>query len=753
MLTNTLNIAAQTQLINPEIEAKVDSLLEIMTLEDKVGQLNLHTGTFDLTGPPPKGDVAGRYNLIRSGGVGAMLNVFGAENTMAAQKLAVENSRLGIPLMFGYDVIHGYKTIFPIPLGEAASWDLEVAEQSARVSAIEAASVGITWTFAPMIDITRDARWGRVMESPGESPYLISRIVEAKVRGFQTDDLSSDQSIAATAKHYVAYGFSEAGRDYNTIEISPNTLHNAAMPPFKAASDAGVATIMSSFNDVWGIPVVAHKELQIDILKKRWGFEGFIVTDWGTIDQLVPHGYTPNLKEGTRLSFNGGADMDMESLGAEKYLKELVEEGKVDISVVDESVRRILRVKFLLGLFDNPYKYIDKDKEKRFLYTDEHRSIARDAAKKSIVLLENKDGLLPLSKDVSSIAVIGKLANDKDTPLGSWRAQGEKDSAVSLLEGIKNAVPKDVNVEYAEGYKLAVGRCTMMYELEFEEDNGEGIQEAINLAQASDVVVVAVGEEAFQSGEGRSQVDISMKGKQLELLQELSKVNNNIVVVLMNGRPLAEPWMYENMTTILETWHLGTEAGNAIADVIFGNYNPSGKLPISIPRSVGQVPIYHNKKNTGRPVPDSDEVGFVYWSHYTDESNDPQYPFGYGLSYSSFEYTNLRVSSESMLMNEKVTVTVDVTNNSNFDGEEVVQFYIHDQFASTVQPIKELKGFKKIKIFAGETETVSFEVDKETLGFYDNEGIFVTEPGTFTFMVGTNSSDLLKVEFELKSDD
>lgn len=741
---------AQNQLIDPAIEAKVDSLLSLMTMEEKVGQLNLHSNTWELTGPKPEGDAGERYELLRNGGVGAMLNVVGANATMSAQKLAVENSRLGIPLMFGYDVIHGFKTIFPIPLAESASWDRELVKLSARIAATEASSAGINWTFSPMIDISRDARWGRVMEGAGEDPYLASELSVARVNGFQGDDLSSENTIASTAKHFAAYGFSEAGRDYNTVEVSKNTLLNVILPPFKAANDAGVATVMSAFNDIWGIPATAHEYLQITTLKEEWGFNGFIVTDWGTIRQLVPHGYSRDLREGSMHAINTGTDMDMESEGFQRHLADLIEEGAVDIDVVDEAVRRILRVKFLLGLFDDPYRYSDPEREQATLYTQDHLEASRDVARKSIVLLENRDKLLPLEKSLESVAVIGALATDKDSPIGSWRAQGEANSAVSLLEGIQNALGSETQINYAQGYTLAVGERNFVRELEFPEDDGSGFDEAIEAARNSEVVIMAVGEEGFQSGEGRSQVDISLKGRQLELLKGVMEVNSNVVVVLMNGRPIAEPWMYENAPALLETWHLGSQAGNAIADVIFGAYNPSGKLPVSIPRHVGQVPIYYNKKNTGRPSPRKGDEGTVFWSHYTDESNDPQYPFGYGLSYTTFAYDNLRMTSSSMTMDESVTLSVDLTNTGDRAGEEVVQFYIRDHFASAVRPVKELKGFEKIMLQPGETRTVSFEVNAETLAFYGADDTFKAETGMFSFMVGGNSVDLLNAEFELK---
>ena len=743
---------SQTVLVKPEVEKKVDSVMALMTLEEKVGQLNQHNGAWEFTGPVPEGDYQQqRFELMKKGGVGSMLNVVGAEATREAQKVVMENSRLGIPLIFGYDVIHGFKTIFPIPLGESASWDLEVLEQSARVAAKEASAAGLHWTFAPMIDLSRDARWGRVMEGSGEDPYLTSRIAEARIRGFQTDDLYAKNSIAATAKHFAAYGFAEAGRDYNTAEISRNTLLNHVLPPFKAATDAGVVSVMNSFNDMWGIPATADKYLQTEKLKNEWGFNGFIVSDWGSIREMIPHGYSKDLKTAAEDAIEAGNDMDMESEAYQNHLVDLVESGQVDEALIDESVRRILRAKFLLGLFEDPYRYSDPKREKKEIYTKENRKIARDVARKSIVLLNNEGELLPIDpKKRKKIAVIGKLADDKDTPIGSWRGQGEANSAVSVLEGIKDAVGRRVEVEYAQGYKLAVGERSFTQELEFADDDGSGFDEAVSLAKESDLVVMVVGEEGFQTGEGRSQVDISLKGRQLELMKKIKEANSNVAVVLMNGRPVAEPWMYENMPALLETWHLGTEAGNAIADVLFGEYNPSGKLPMSIPRHVGQTPIYYNHKNTGRPGTGEGDAGTVFWSHYTDESNAPQYPFGYGLSYTTFEYSEAQLSSSEMAAGESVTLTVTVSNTGEYKGSEVVQLYIRDHYASRIRPVKELRGFEKITLEPGTSQEVTFTIDEETLSYYNGEEEFVAEPGAFSVMVGTSSEEVQMLDLQLK---
>lgn len=744
-------INAQTTLIEEETEQKVEELLSKMTLEEKVGQMNLHSSSWDVTGPAPEsGRSQERFELLRSGGVGGMLNVIGAEATMEAQKIAVEESRLGIPLIFGYDVVHGYKTIFPIPLGEAASWDPELAERSARVAAVEAASAGLTWTFAPMVDVGRDPRWGRVMEGSGEDPYLGSQFAVARVKGFQTDDLSALNSIVATAKHFAAYAFAEGGRDYNTAEISDNTLHNVVLPPFKAAEEAGVGTFMNAFNDVNGIPASADAYLQRDILKGEWDFKGFMVSDWASIEEMIFHGYSKDLATAAAQAVEAGSDMDMESEAYQRHLVELVRNGEVDEALVDDAVRRILRIKFQLGLFEDPYRYSDPQREEATLLADEHRALAREVAQRSIVMLNNENEVLPLDKKIETIAVIGDLADDKDSPIANWRAQGETNSAVSLLEGIRNVAGSDVNVEFAQGYILDSEVKNFAIELQFVEDDKSGFPEAIELAKNADAVVVAVGELAFQSGEGRAKTDISLKGKQLDLLKELRKVNDNIIVVLMAGRPITEPWMYENMPAVLNTWHLGTEAGNAIADVIFGDYNPSAKLPLTIPRNVGQIPIYYNYKSTGRPVPRGNDYRMVFWSHYIDDPSTLQYPFGYGLSYSEFEYSDLTISSDEMDMDGAITVSVDVTNTGDVDGEEVVQLYIHDHFASTVRPVKELKGFEKVMLKAGETKSITFEITSETLEFYGADRTWKAEPGMFSVMVGPHSEDLQELELELK---
>jgi beta-glucosidase len=730
------------------IDAKVDDLLSKMTLEEKIGQMNQYNGTWDVTGPAPsEGANAVKFENIKKGKVGSMLNVLTAKGTREAQRIAVEESRLGIPLIFGYDVIHGYKTMMPIPLGESASWDLEYIRKSSEVAAREASAAGQHWTFAPMLDISRDARWGRVMEGSGEDPYLGAEIAKARILGFQGDDLSAVNTIAACAKHFAGYGFAESGKDYNTVELTDHTLRNIVLPPFKAAADAGVATFMNGFNEIGGIPVTGSEYLQRTILKGEWDYEGMMVSDWGSIGEMIAHGYAKDSAEAALKAVTAGSDMDMESSIYVTQLEKLVKDGKVSEALIDDAVKRILRLKFKLGLFDDPYKYCNEERESNELLSEENLKVAREVAKRSIVLLKNEGNTLPLAKSVKSIAVIGSLAGDKDVPLGSWRAQANTNSAVSLLEGIKTAVGESTKVTYAEGYKITVGERSFIRELTFDDGDKSGFAAAIANAKAAEVVIMAIGEDCWQTGEGRSQADISLKGTQNELLQEIYKVNKNVVVVLMTGRPVEINWVAENVPALLETWHLGSEAGNAIADVLFGDYNPSGKLPISFPRSVGQLPIYYNHKNTGRPTT---AEGLVFYAHFTDVPNSPLYPFGYGLSYAQFEYSDLRLSTPSMEKGGKISISVDVKNNSTVAGEEVVQLYIRDLFGSATRPVKELKAFKKMEIKGGETKTIDFELTEQDLAYYWPNGKFEAEAGDFDVFVGGNSQDVKKASFLLK---
>lgn len=736
------------KLINPEIEAKITTLLSKMTLDEKMGQLNQYTSRWEMTGPAPQGtNEQQMLGMIKSGMVGSMLNVTGVEATRKAQKLAVENSRLKIPMIFGYDVIHGYQTMFPIPLAEAASWEPELARKSARIAAVETSASGVQWTFAPMVDIARDARWGRFMEGSGEDPYLGSLFAAARVKGFQGNDLSANNTIAACVKHFAAYGFIEAGRDYNTVEISESTLRNIVLPPFKAAADAGALSFMNAFNEIGGTPSTANVHLLRDILKGEWNYNGLVVSDWNSIGELLIHGVAADKKEAARLAITAGSDMDMEGNCYVPNLKKLVEEGTVDVKLVDDAVRRVLRVKFLLGLFDDPYRYCDENREKTQILTQEHLAVAREAAKRSIVLLKNDGGLLPLKKQGQKIALIGELAADKDVPLGSWRAKAITGSAVSLLEGMRSALTQPENLQYSKGPVYVSGKSLFTVPLEFNTTDRTGIDEAVKAAKTADVVVMALGENCFQTGEGRSQTDIKMKGLQQELLEAVFAVNKNVVVVLMNGRPLDISWMAENVPSIVEAWHLGSEAGNGIADVLFGDYNPAGKLPASFPRTLGQVPIYYNHKSSGRPF---DGEGNVFWSHYTDAPNDALFPFGYGLSYTTFAYSDLKISSPVISKGEKLQVSVTVKNTGKVAGEEVVQLYIRDLVGSITRPVKELKGFEKISLNPGESKVVNFTLDENDLAFYGADNQLKAEPGDFKLWVGPNSVEGLESSFTLK---
>jgi len=721
----------------PDLDtSRVATLMRKMSLEEKIGQMNQYTGFFDVTGPAPAdGDTKVKYDQIKNGQVGSMLNVTGAEQVRAMQKLAVENSPNGIPLVFANDVIHGYKTISPIPLAEAASWDMETIERSSRIAAIEASAVGLNWTFAPMVDISRDARWGRVMEGAGEDPYLGSMVAIARVQGFQGDDLSADNTIAACTKHFAAYGFAESGKDYNTADLGTSTLHNVIMPPFKATVDAGVATFMNSFNELNGIPATADKYLQREILKGEWGFEGVMVSDWGSIGEMIPHGYAADGARAAELAAIAGSDMDMESRLYVQHLKSLVEAGRVDIKYIDDAVKRILQLKEDLGLLDDPYKYCDPAKERELIYNEAHMDAVLDMAKKSIVLLKNENKLLPLKSDGKKIALIGELAAEKNSPLGNWRITADDNTAVSVKEALEARTSENITFEH--GVKIFEGQQHFVHELGVNTDDPAGIDAAVALAKNSDVVIMVLGEHGLQTGEGRSRAELGFPGLQQQMLEAVFKVNKNIVLVLMNGRPLAIPWAAENIPAILETWHLGTKSGDAIASVLYGEYNPSGKLPMTFPRSVGQVPIYYNHKNTGRPGP----VDLVFWSHYADESVKPLYVFGHGESYTTFDY------SEISLVGNQASVTV--TNSGDHDGEEVVQLYLRDKFASVTRPVKELKGFEKISLVKGASKTVTFELTDKELGFYDNQGKYIVEPGEFDVMIGGSSATTLKATYVL----
>lgn len=736
--------ACGSQVTGDTIDIKVAELMAKMTLEEKIGQMNQYNGFYDFTGPQPKQGSNDKYDHLKNGLVGSMLNVRGVENVRAVQKIVVEESRLGIPLIIGFDVVHGYQTQSPIPLAEVASWDMSAIERSAQIAAKEAAVAGINWTFAPMVDVGRDARWGRVMEGAGEDAYLGSLVAAARVKGFQGEDLSDPFTIAACAKHFAAYGWAESGRDYNTSDMSISTLYNHVLPPFKAAKEAGIRTFMNSFNDLNGVPASGDAFLQREILKGDWGFDGFVVSDWGSIGEMVAHGYSKDGEQAAMHAANAGSDMDMESALYVAHLANLVREGKVKESVINDAVSRILRVKFELGLFDDPYKYCDEAMEKKWIGHPDHHAAVLEMAKKSIVLLKNEGNLLPLNENQRAV-VIGEFADSKNSPLGSWRLAAEDHSAVSLNEGLNNLLGRQL--PYEPGVKVVDGQEAFVFETKINTSDRSGISKAVNAARNADVVIMMIGEHGFQSGEGRSRTNINIPGLQEEMLKAVYKVNKNIVLVLSNGRPLAIQWAADNIPAILETWHLGSQSGNAIAQTLYGQNTPSGKLPMTFPRVVGQVPIYYNQKSTGRPTYPGNDL--VFWSHWGDVETTPLYPFGHGLSYTTFEYTNLSIDADTVAMGNTITASVDIKNTGNRPGREVAQLYIQDRFASIVRPVKELKGFQEVTLEPGASETISFEIDKEQLQFYNNDGELLIEPGSFNIWIGGSSATEPKVSFEL----
>lgn len=718
---------------------KIDSLINVMTVEEKVGQLNFLVGDLFNTGPTVRTAESAKFDdMIRDGKLTGLFNVHGAAYTGRLQKIAVEQSRLKIPLLFGADIIHGFKTVMPLSLAEAASWDLEAIEASARVAATESASSGINFTFAPMVDIARDARWGRISEGSGEDPYLGSRIAEARVKGFQGNDLSDPTTIAACIKHYAAYGAPIAGRDYNTVDLSERTLREVYLPPYKAGIDAGAATIMTSFNEVNGEPASGSKYLLNDILRKEWKFKGMVVSDWQSIGEMIEHGFASDSLEAAELAIKAGLDMDMMADIYLKKLPELIKSGRVDEKLLDDAVRKVLELKYNLGLFNNPYLYSDTVREKKTIRSTENLDVARDVARKSIVLLKNEKKLLPLKQSYKKIAVIGPLANNQEDMNGSWSFFGEAQHPISILNGIKEALPK-TEVLFSEGCNLY-------------DNKTDKFSEAVRIAKQSELVIMVVGESAPMNGEGASRADIGLPGIQQELVEEIYKTGKPIVLLLVNGRPLAIEWIDQNIPAIVETWTLGSQAGLAVADVLTGAYNPSGKLPVTFPRHVGQVPIFYNHKNTGRPYRGNHtEPGQerVYRSRYRDVANSPLYPFGYGLSYSTFTYSNLVLSQDKMNNGDSIQVTVTITNESAVEGTEIAQLYIRDLFGSVTRPVRELKGFKKVTLKANESKSVSFTITRETLSFYRGDMTWGTEPGTFKVFVGTNSAETLEKEFEL----
>lgn len=716
-----------------KITQQVEALLQKMTLEEKIGQMNQYNGPWAATGPLTND--GNLLDQVKTGKVGSMLNVTGVKRTRELQELALQ-SRLKIPLLFGQDVIHGYRTIFPIPLAEAASWDIPAMEASARVAAIETSASGMHWTFAPMVDIARDPRWGRVMEGAGEDPYLASLIASARVKGFQGKGLGDTSAVMACAKHFVAYGAAEGGRDYNTVDMSLRRLHEVYLPPFKAAADAGVATFMNAFNDLNGIPATGSKYLQRDLLKGSWGFKGFVVSDWGSIGEMIQHGYAKDNREAALLAANAGSDMDMESRSYTKHLSALVKEGKLRMAVIDEAVRRILRKKFEMGLFEDPFRFSDLKREERNWNNPEHRKVAADMARKSIVLLKNEKNILPLSAQTGTIALIGPFVKAKKDHLGFWSYDWPDDSVriASIWEAVSRKRGGESKLLYAKGAAITG-------------EDRSGFAEAVEKALQADLVILTVGEARDMSGEAKSRSSIQLPGVQEELVKEIIAVGKPTVVLISAGRPLIFNWTADHAPAILYTWWLGTEGGNAIADVLFGDYNPSGRLPMSFPRAEGQIPIYYNHYNTGRPaMNDSDKF---YRSAYSDLSIYPKYPFGYGLGYAQFEYSPVRLSTATLRKGQTLRASVTITNTGKVAGKETVQLYIRDMSGSVVRPVRELKGFQQLQLEAGETKTVSFNLTVEDLRFYNEQLKYIWEPGAFKVYIGKDAAHNNEAAFEV----
>jgi beta-glucosidase len=729
LLTTVLAGAAQ----HKSIDQKVDSVLKLMTLDEKIGQLNQYNDDRRATGPVTTDDT--KLEQMQKGQIGSLLNCIGTARTRIWQNYALQ-SRLKIPLLFGLDVIHGLKTTFPIPLAEACSWDLETMEQTARIAATEASASGIHWTFAPMVDIARDPRWGRVMEGAGEDTYLGSKIAFARVKGFQGNQLGDSNAVMACAKHFAAYGAVIGGRDYNSVDMSDRLLWEVYLPPFKAAVDAGAATFMNAFNDLNGVPATGNSYLQRDILKGKWNFTGFVVSDWGSIGEMIKHGTAKDGYEAALSAITAGCDMDMESRSYKNNLAKLVGDGKVSEGLIDDAVKRILHKKFELGLFDDPYKYCNEQREKAELENPEHTRVAREAGGKSIVLLKNQRNLLPISRNVKTIAFIGPLVKALKQNKGFWDVEVpgvDSNFIVSQWEGLQNKVGAKTKLLYAKG-------C------EIEGNNKDGFAEAIAVAKQAEIVILSIGEHRDMSGEAKNRSSITIPGVQEELLKELLATGKPVVVLINAGRPLVFNYTADNAPAILYTWWLGSEAGNAIADVLFGDYNPSAKLVMSFPNSIGQIPVYYSHFNTGRPV----TSGKIPNTSYIDISVDPKYEFGFGLSYTTFQYSNLQLSKKKISANDKLQVSVTISNTGQVDGEEIVQLYIRDRVGAIARPVIELKDFKKLKLKAGESDTIQFFIDREKLSFYNQQLQWVTEPGDFDLMIGASSKDIrLKDSFEL----
>ncbi|HRO68870.1 MAG TPA: beta-glucosidase BglX [Chitinophagaceae bacterium] len=749
VLITTINLQAQDA-SQAKMKSFIDGLMKKMTLQEKIGQLNLPAAGDITTGQANSSDIAKK---IEQGKVGGLFNIKSVAKIREVQKLAVEKSRLKIPLLFGMDVIHGYETVFPIPLGMSCVWDMDLVERSARIAAQEASADGINWTFSPMVDVSRDPRWGRVSEGNGEDAYLGSEIAKAMVKGYQGDDLSQNNTIMACVKHFALYGASEAGRDYNTTDMSRQRMYNEYLPPYKAAIDAGVGSVMASFNEIDGIPATANKWLLTDLLRKQWGFKGFVVTDYTGINEMVDHGIG-DLQTVSARALNAGIDMDMVGEGILTTIEKSLKEGKVNLAQIDAACRKILEAKYKLGLFDDPYRYCDENRAKTEVFNDAHRKEARSIAAESFVLLKNEGNVLPLKKS-GTIALIGPLADATENMTGTWSVAAIHSKAVSVIKGITELAGNNVKILYAKGSNLdedsVLEANSTMFGKTLRRDSRpeeEILQEALNVANQADVIVAVLGEAAEMSGEASSRTNIEIPGIQKKLLQALLKTGKPVALVLFTGRPLALTWEQKNVPAILNVWFGGSEAGYAVADVLFGDVNPSGKLSATFPQNVGQIPLFYNHKNTGRPLPEGKWFQ-KFRSNYLDVSNDPLYPFGFGLSYTNFTYSDIKLSNATMKPGQKITATVSVTNTGDRDGKEVVQLYIRDLVGTSTRPVKELKGFKKLALKAGETKSVSFDITVNDLKYYNYDLKYVAEPGEFKLFIGGNSRDVKEAGFKL----
>ncbi|HBH25456.1 MAG TPA: glycosyl hydrolase [Cytophagales bacterium] len=731
VITAIVFLSCNENNVMSERDRFIDSLMQEMTLEEKLGQLTAFSSGWDVTGPVLNEEYE---KDVKAGRCGTLFNAHGVAYVTKLQKMAVEETRLGIPLLFGYDVIHGYKTTFPIPLAESCSWDLELIEKSTSMSAKEAAASGLNWTYNPMVDISRDPRWGRVAEGAGEDQFLGSQIAAAKVRGIQGSSLDDPLTLAACVKHFAAYGAAQAGRDYHTVDMSEIVFKEYYLPPYRAAIEAGAASVMTSFNELFGVPASGSTYLMQDLLRDELGFKGLLVTDYTSINEMVNHGYASDLQHAGELALKAGVDMDLQGSVYLDHLKKSLEEGAITMDQINRSVKRVLEIKYNLGLFEDPFLYLDEDREKDLVMSEEMYEHSFESGKRSIVLLKNEayngKELLPL-KEPGNIALIGPLGNNDKDILGTWKASGTSSERTTILQGLKSRYP-DANIQFAEG-------CGAI------EEDRSGFSEAIQTARNADLVILAIGESAPLSGEASSRTDIGLPGVQEELVKEIQKLNKPIVALVLAGRPLTISHLEESVPAILYTWHLGSRMGDAVAAVLAGDYNPSGKLTMTFPRNVGQIPIHYNMKNTGRPYNPKDS----YTTRYLDAPNDPLYPFGFGLSYTSFNYSDLTLSTSSISMDDSLEVSVEVTNSGEMAGEEVVQLYIRDLVGSITRPVKELKGFEKIMLEPGETKTVRFTLSVDDLKFYNGKLDYVAEPGRFKVFIGGSSVDVLEKDFEL----